>query len=199
MGYIGNKGFVYLWKLCIIGVETEEILAPLTCVLENNKPLFFDIAIGSDMLKLPIEEQKQTVDKSPVKKEELFKHWEEWKKPVVAKYQKRNERLFDRETERINRFYDDYALKVEDKIRRLENEKKEINRKKDNSSDFEERRKYQKRLQDIDITLGKLNLQVYKEKSEGEEKREKELKQLQKKLDLKFKEKLIAITHFELK
>ncbi len=197
--YIGNEGFAYLWKLCIVGVETEEMLAPLVCIIKNNEPVFFDIAIGSDMLKMPITEQRNTVDKSPIKKEELFKYWEEWKKPVVVKYQKRNERLFDRETERINRFYDDYALKIEDRIKKLEDEKKEINRKKDNSSDFEERRKYQKRLQDIDIALGKLNLQVYKEKSEGEKKREKELKKLQEKLDLKFEEKLIAITHFELR
>jgi len=41
-----------------------------------------------------------------------------------------------------------------------------------------------------------LNLQVYKERSEGEKKREKEQKELRDKLDLKFQEEMIALTHF---
>jgi hypothetical protein len=116
----------------------------------------------------------------------------------LEKYQKRNERLFDRETDRINRYYDDYALRVEDRISKLEEEKLDVNRRRDNSSDLEERRKLQKRLQDITIALDRLNIEKLKLKQEAAIKREKELKELWDKLELTTMEELIAITHFKL-
>ena len=193
----GKGGYVFLWKLKISGVETEEILAPLVFIEKvEGKFDVLDIAIANELLNVESESVAATFDSSPISKDLLLKTWEEWKKPVIEKYQKRNERLFDREIERISRYYDDYALRTQDKIKKYEEEKKEIIRKKDNSSDFAEREKYRKRIQDIDVQLGRLNLQVYKERSEGEKKREKEQKELRDKLDLKFQEEMIALTHF---
>jgi hypothetical protein len=184
----------------VLGVETEEILAPLVFI-EKNKGKFdvLDIAIGNELLEVVIEGIENKIKDLPIGKEELLKTWEEWKKPVIEKHQKRNERLFDREIERISRYYDDFALKTQDKIKGYEEEKREIVRQKDNSSDFVEREKYRKRIQDIDIQLGKLNMQVYKERAEGEKKREIEQKELRDKLDLKFQEEMIALTHFIIK
>jgi len=192
-----KEGFVFLWKLKVVGVETEEILAPLVFI-EKTKGKFdiLDIAIGNELLDVAGENISTSIKNSPISKDELLKTWEEWKKPVVERYQKRNESLFDREIERISRYYDDYALRTQDKIKKYEEEKKEIIRKKDNSSDFAEREKYRKRIQDIDIQLGRLNMRAYKERAEGEQKREKEQKGLRDKLDLKFQEEMIALTHF---
>jgi len=196
-GAKGKEGYVFLWKLKIAGVETEEILVPLIFI-EKAKGKFdiLDIAIANELLDVESESATAIFANSPISKDLLLKTWEEWKKPVLERYQKRNERLFDREIERISRYYDDYALRTQDRIKKYEEEKKEIIRKKDNSSDFAEREKYRKRIQDIDIQLGRLNLQVYKERSEGEKKREKEQKELRDKLDLKFQEEMIALTHF---
>jgi hypothetical protein len=134
----------------------------------------------------------------PIKKDESLVEWQEWKKPVVEKYQKRNERLFDRETDRINRYYDSFALRVEDKMASLSEERTEVNRKRENSADLEERRKFQKRSRDIDIALGKLRIEQLKLKQEAELLRQKELDNLDKKLDLKIEEEMIAVTHFEI-
>ena len=195
-----KKGYIFLWKLKIIGVETEEILVPLVFI-EGVKEKFdiLDIAIANELLGVESESPLATFNSSPISKELLLETWEKWKKPVTEKYQKRNEHLFDREIERISRYYNDYALRTQDKIKKYEDEKKEIIRKKDNSSDFTEREKYRKRMQDVDIQLGRLNLQVYKERSEGEKKREKEQGELRDKLDLKFHEEMIALTHFTIK
>jgi hypothetical protein len=154
------------------------------------------VAIANEFIGVESVDSGKTLESSPIKKEFLLQTWEKWKKPVVERYQKRNERLFDREIERISRFYDDYALRTQDKIKKYENEKKEIIRKKDNSSDFAEREKYRKKIQDIDIQLGRLNMRAYKEKAEGEKKREKEQRALRDKLGLKFYEEMIAMTHF---
>jgi len=193
----GKNGIIFLWKLRITGVETEEILAPLAFIEEANGEFdVLDIAVASELLDVESESVADTFENLPIGKALLLKTWENWKKPVVEKYQKRNERLFDREIERISRYYDDFALRTQDKIKKYEEEKKEIIRKKDNSSDFSERDKYRKRMQDIDIQLGRLNLQMFKEKSEGEKNREKEQKELRDKLDLKFQEEMIALSHF---
>jgi len=193
----GKEGFVFLWKLKIAGVETEEILAPLVFIEKaEGKFDVLNIAIANELLDVENESIGKTLKDSPIKKELLIKTWEKWKKPVIERYQKRNERLFDREIERISRFYNDYSLRTQDRIKKYENEKKEIERKKDNSSDFSEREKYRKKIQDIDIKLGRLNMQVYKERAEGEKKREKEQKTLRDKLELKFYEEMITMTHF---
>ncbi len=192
-----NEGFVFLWKLKVAGVETEEILVPLVFI-EKTKGKFdvLDIAIGNELLDVESESVATTFDNSPISKDLLLETWEKWKKPVIEKYQKRNEKLFDREIERISRYYNDYALRTQDRIKKYEDEKKELNRKKENSSDFVEREKYRKRMQDIDIQLGRLNMQVYKERAEGEKKREKEQIGLRDKLNLKFQEEMIALSHF---
>ncbi|MFH1712814.1 MAG: hypothetical protein ABH896_01320 [Candidatus Jacksonbacteria bacterium] len=193
----GKEGFIFLWKLKIVGVETEEILAPLVFI-EKIKGLFdvLDAGVANQLIDVESIDAGKTFAKSPISKESLLQTWNKWKKPVVEKHQKRNERLFDREIERISRYYDDYALKTQDRIKKYEEEKKEIIRKKDNSSDFDEREKYRKRIQDIDIQLGRLNMQTYRERARGEKEREKEQKELRDKLALQFNEEMIALAHF---
>jgi len=196
-GATGKEGFIFLWKLKITGVETEEILVPLVFIEKTNgKFNVLDVAIANEFIGVESVNSGKTFESSPIKKEFLLQIWERWKRPVVERYQKRNERLFDREIERISRFYNDYSLRAQDRIKKYENERKEIERKKENSSDFSEREKYRKHIQDIDIRLGRLNMQVYKERAEGEKKREKEQKALRDKLELKFYEEMIAMTHF---
>ena len=83
-------------------------------------------------------------------------------------------------------------------MKKLEDEKAEANRKRDNSADLEERRKLQKRARDIDIALGKLRLEQLKLRQEAESLKQKELEALDKKLDLKIDDELVAVTHFEI-
>ncbi|QQG46539.1 MAG: DEAD/DEAH box helicase [Candidatus Niyogibacteria bacterium] len=192
-----KEGFIFLWKLKIAGVETEEILVPLV-FLEKTEGEFsaLDVAIANEFIDVESVDSEKTLESSPIKKEFLLQTWEKWKKPVVERYQKRNERLFDRETNRINRYYDDYALRVEDRMKKSENEQKDVNRRRDNSSDLEERRKLLKRIQDINIALDKLRIQQLKLRQEGAKLREKELDNLWKTLEPKISEEMIAITHF---
>lgn len=195
----GAEGFLFLWKLKVSGVETEETVVPMAFVKQGETFKPIDSSASSALLSVNAEDTGKTFAASPIKKDEILAIWNEWKKPVLEKYYKRNERLFDRETDRINRYYDDYALRVEDKIKKLEDEKLEVNRKRDNSADMEERRKYAKRLQDISIAMGKLQLEQVKLRQEAEMKRQKELEELNKKLEPAIVEELVAVTHFEIR
>ena len=68
----------------------------------------------------------------------------------MSKYQHRNERLYDREVDRINRYYQDYSLRVDDRIKKSEEEKEELNRRRDNSADLTERRELHKKIQEVE-------------------------------------------------
>jgi len=193
-----KEGFIFLWKLKVSGVENEELIVPFGFLNINGDYQSLDYLAINDLLSVATQGSQKTIDSVPIKKEVLFAEWAEWKKPVVDKYQRRNERLFDRETDRINRYYDDYALRVEERMKKLEEEKSDANRKRDNSADLEERRKLQKRARDIDIALGKLRLEQLRLRQEAETSRQKELEGLDRKLDLRIEEEMIAVTHFEI-
>lgn len=197
--FIGKEGYIYLWKLKVVGVETEEIIIPLVFIKANGEFKSLDFSVAEELLTVEVSEKSQTFENSPIrKKEELFIAWESWKVPVLAKYKKKNERLLDRETDRINQYYNDYALKAENKIRKKEQEKVELNRRRDNSADMEERRELLKKIQNIEISLGRFRIEQLRLRQEAEKKREQELKDLFEKLELEINEEMIAVTHFVL-
>ena len=196
---INKDGFMFLWKLTISGVENEEIIIPFAFIFNDNKYQSLDFTIAEELLTVDSINNDKKLESSPIKKEELINVWENWKKPIVIKYEKRNERLFDRETDRINRFYDDYALQIEDKIKKLETDRIDLNRRRDNSADLEERRELQKKIQNITISLDRLQIEQLKLKQEASKLRQKELEELWEKLKPRISEELIAVTHFQIK
>jgi len=194
--YIGKEGFIYLWKLEVIGVENEEIIVPLAFISENGNFRSLDFSVAEELLTVETSENNKAYGSSPIRKEKLLSVWESWKNPVLEKYKKKNERLLDRETDRINQYYNDYALKAENKIQKKEQEKAELNRRRDNSADMEERRNLLKRIQNIEISLGRFRIEQLKLRQGAEKEREKELKDVFTKLELEINEEMIAITHF---
>ena len=148
-------------------------------------------------LSLEAQEQTQTVDTSPLGKEKLLSLWENWKKQVLEKYQRRNEHLYDREVDRINRYYQDYSLRVDDRIKKSEVEKEDLNRRRDNSADLTERRGLHKKIQEIELRLDRLRLEQIKLKQEANQLKRKDYEELEKKFELKTEEELIAVTLFK--
>lgn len=195
---IGKEGYIFLWKLIISGIENEEILLPLTFIRHNNSNKLLEIGVANELLYLPCTVNSNKFSKSPVSETELLKEWTSWKDSALKRYKLRNERLFDHETDRINRFYDSYALKTEDKIEKLLQEKKELTKKHENSSDMDQRIKLKKELQNIQVRIDKLELEKADFKKEAAQKREQELNSLWSRLELKTEDKLIAITHFNI-
>jgi len=196
--YTDKEGYIFLWKLKVSGVETEEIIVPLAFIRTNGEFKSMDHSVAEELLTVSTTDNMETFDSSPIDKDRLLSVWESWKEPVLAKYKKKNERLLDRETDRINQYYNDYALRTDNKIKKKEQEKVDLNRRRDNSADMEERRDLMKRIQNIEISLGKLRIEQLKLKQEAEIAREKELKDLFNKLELDINEEMIAVTHFRL-
>jgi len=196
--FIGKEGIVYLFKLKIMGIEEEDMLAPMIFIKTGNVYKALGLEIAEEMLTLEAEEQPEKMDTSPLEKEKVLLLWEEWKKQVFEKYQRRNERIYDREVDRINRYYQDYSLRVDDRIRKLEDEKEEFNRRRDNSADLAERRELHRKIQDSELRLDRLRLEQIKLKQEANQLKQKDYEQLDKKFELKTEEELIAVTLFKL-
>ena len=158
---------------------------------------FLSLELAEEILTLDAEEKPQKFDTSPLEEEKVLSLWEEWKKQVLEKYQHRNERLYDREVDRVNRYYQDYSLRVDDRIRKLEEEKEDLNRKRDNSADLTERRELHKKIQDIELRLDRFRLEQIKLKQEANELKQKDYEELDRKFKLKSEEELIAVTLFK--
>lgn len=195
--FISKEGIVYLFKLKIIGIEEEDILAPMTFTKKGKNYEFLSLELAEEILTLEAEEKPQKFDTSPLEEEKVLSLWEEWKKQVLEKYQRRNERLYDREVDRINRYYQDYSLKVDDTIKKLEEEKEDLNRRRDNSADLTERRELHKKMQEIELRLDRLRLEQIKLKREANELKQKDYEELERKFELKTEEELIAVTLFK--
>jgi ERCC4-related helicase len=199
--FLDKDGFIFLFKLRVNGIETEEVLAPLTFIEEKKAYKPIDLPTANQILTLNVLHDNPStpgISELPFSKEELLSCWNNWKSQALEIYQKKNERLYDREIDRINRYYQDYALKVDDKINKLEKELAELNRKRDNSADLAERRDLHKKIQKAELDIDKLRIEQIKLKEEAFTKKQKDLEGLDVKFGIKTEEKLIAVTHFRI-
>ena len=194
---VDKEGIIYLFKLIIKGIEEEEILAPMTFIRKNNTYESISLEIAEEILSLEAQEQTQKADISPIEEKGVLSLWENWKKQVLEKYQRRNERLYDREVDRINRYYQDYSLRVDDRIKKAEEEKEDLNLRRDNSADLSERRELHRKIQEIELRLDRLRLEQIKLKQEANQLKQKDYEELEKKFGLKTEEELFAVTLFK--
>jgi ERCC4-related helicase len=194
---VDNEGIIYLFKLIIKGIEEEEILAPMTFIRKNNTYESISLEITEEILSLEAQEQIRKADISPIEEKRVLSLWEDWKKQVLEKYQHRNERLYDREVDRINRYYQDYSLRVDDRIKKAEEEREDLNRRRDNSADLAERRELHRKIQEIELRLDRLRLDQIKLKQEANQLKQKDYEELEKKFELKTEEEMIAVTLFK--
>ena len=197
--YVGKEGMLYLFKLIVEGVETDEILAPLFFIKEDaDKWQILTLEEGRFLIELPIRDTDETLAKSPLSKQEVLDKWDEWKKEILNRFEKRNQRLYVREQNRIDRYWDSYVLQNQDKIEKVEKEIKDLQRRRSNTIDFNQIRKLSKKIQQSEIRLQRLKLERTKLESKALGKKEKEFKELNSKLEFKKYQELLAIAKFKI-
>ncbi|MFH1825074.1 MAG: SNF2-related protein [Candidatus Firestonebacteria bacterium] len=196
---LNKEGIIYLFKLKVIGVEETDLLAPMTFIKKDNVYEPVSLEVAEELLSLDVEQQNETVNESPLDEQKVLSVWNEWKKQVFEKYQRRNERLYDREIDRIDRYYKDYSLRVDDQIKKAEEEKDELNRKRESSADLSERRELHKKIQDLTLKIDKLQVEQIQLKKEANKLKQKDYEDINKKLELTSEEELIAVTLFKIK
>lgn len=194
--YLDKEGFIFLFQLKVKGVEEDEILAPLSFIKENNDYLPIPYNTARFIVELDSEQINEITEKSPISKERLLAEWRKWQSEAVAKFEKRNERLYIREEERIYRYWDSQAVQTKDKIEKLEKGIRDLKRKRQNTIDFDKKRKLAQKIQKTEISLQRLKIQQTKIEAEALENKQKDIDELNEKLKLDITEKLIAVTKF---
>jgi len=197
--YIGKEGMLYLFKLIVEAIETDELLAPMFFIKKNdNGWQTLTLEEGRFLIELPMETTKKVLSKSPISKEEVLDRWKEWKKEAVSRFERRNQRLYVREQNRIERYWDSYVLQNQDKIERVEAQIKDLQRRKSNTVDFNQIRDLSKKIQQAEIRLQQLKLERTKLESEALKDKQKDFEELNKKLEFKSRQELIAIAKFRI-
>ena len=197
--YVGKEGMLYLFKLTVQGIETDEILAPLFFIKED-KNIWDTLTLeeGRFLIELPIDNTDKTLTKSPLSKQDVLNKWNEWKKEALDRFEKRDQRLYVREQNRIERYWDSYVLQNQDKIDKIEKEIKDLQRRKSNTVDFNQIRELSKKIQLAEIRLQKLKLERTKLESQSLEGKQKDFEELNKKLEFKNRQELLAIAQFQI-
>ena len=195
-----KEGFIYLFKIIVEGVETDEMLIPLAFIENEGN---YDI-ISVDKIKYVIENfdshtVDEKVDKSPIPKNQLLNVWKKWKEDSLKKYQERNENLYEREEKRIERYWESQTFEEQDEIEKLKHELDELKRKKNNTIDFDEKRKYSEKLQKKENKLKDLKIEKAKNEADYLDMKRQDLDKLNNDLDLNVDDKLIAVTRFIIK
>ena len=100
--------------------------------------------------------------------------------------------------DRIYRYWDNYSLKVKDIIDKIKKEIDELQRKREATLDFQEKREIDQKVQKANIRLHQRMIELNKEEQESLEQKQKDMEILNEKLKIKIQEKLIAIAKFKL-
>lgn len=193
-----QNGLIYVFKLTISAVEEDEVLAPLAFVKANGIFSPLDVETSKTLAEANSEITSNTINKSPLEKGALYNHWNKWKTEILKKYQQRNEKLYTREMDRINRYWDNYSLKTKDSIDKVKIELDELKRKREITLDFQAKRDFDQKIQKKQLRLRQLNTTLLTEEDLALKQQMRESKALNDKLELKQSEELIAITAFEL-
>jgi len=193
-----TNGIIYVFKLTVQAVEIEEILIPMVFVSSSSSYVPLDPTLSRELAESISETTGETLDASPVTESMLLDTWADWKKPILTKYEKRNEHLYNREMERIYRYWDNHSLETKDALAKTRGEIEELRRHRDTTLDFASKRKIDQQIQSRDLTIQKLLIRQNEEEREAIEGKRKDIEALNAKLDCKFSDELVAIAQFKI-
>lgn len=194
--HVGKQGILYLFKIIVEGIETDEALIPMAFIHNGKDWMPLTSEEGTFLIELPSEATEGTLEKSPLPKEELLARWNEWKKQAVSKFELRNERLYVREQSRIERYWDSQTLQSQDKIEKLEAEIADLKRKKSNTVDFTHLRELAQKIQRTELKLQQLKMERLQLEADALKGKQNDFEELNRKLNLTKREELLAIASF---
>lgn len=189
--YIGKSGFCVSCKLTFRGLEEEDHLKHLFFVKDGNnwKPMNTDLSekmMTITMLECDVIEY----EKPP---EELInKSFENIEDCLMKEIGTRNEEYYEREMDKLELYSEEAVLKMQDDLKKIEDAWKEAKSKRQRSLSFEDRMSARKEVQRLEHEYSKMADKIAIEKKRLFEEKDKELKNLEKKLKISVEKELIA-------
>lgn len=189
--FIGKQGYCVTYKFLFRGLEEEEHLRHLFFVDENDdlKPLSNDLC--EKMMTLTAVETEAIACETPSEEmiNDVLKGFEE---DLHNEIGIRNEEYFENEMDKLEIYSEEAVFKMQDDLKKIEDAWKDAKRKRQKASSFDERMIARKEVQRLEQEYSRIVDKIANEKKRLFEDKDKELKELEKKLKLKVLKEVIS-------
>lgn len=198
--YLECEGFWYCFKLTFTGLEQESRLIHIIFVHQPGQGWQ---RLDSELAqKFPqITSRQGTHTPLPIPEEirpQLGQALEEYKQAVRKEIDERNLQYIDQEYEKLDRYVDEALLALQHKLEEIEKQKQSLQRQLERTQDYRERLELRERKDALEKAYYRKFTEIEKERRQLFRKKEKRVKDLQQKSQLRIGEKLVGICHWRL-
>lgn len=189
--YLEKSGYVLSYKLLFRGLDEEERLAHLFFVKDGDSWQGLDPGLCTKMMGITAIENGSANSEAPPSEfiSEALKGIEN---ELLKEISQRNEEYYEKEMDKLETYSEEAVLKMQDDLKKVEDEWKETKRKRQKAQGFDERMNARKEVQRLELEYSRMVDRISAEKRRLFEEKNAELKDLEKKLKLRVERKLIA-------
>ena len=181
---VGQSGHLQAYLLTITTVERDEDHIVLCGQTESGEAL--DQEILEKLLSFPVTESIPSQGhKSGALDEALSRR----KTGILTEVNRRNRTYFDAEIDKLDNWADDLKVGLEQKIKDLDKEIREVRRTAKAAVDLDEKLNWQKRQRELENLRSRRRRELYDRQDEVDHQREKLISELEHKLEQKIVEK----------
>lgn len=188
---LGKSGYCMTYKLSFKGLEEEDHLSHMFFIRESERWEALSNDLCEKMMTVTAfecEDIKHEMPPDDLADSTLRTFTDELLKEIGL----RNEDYFEREMDKLDIYSEEAVLKMQDELKKLEDAWKEAKKKRQKSLSFEERMAARKEVQRLEQEYSKMVDKIAVEKKKLFEEKNKELKSLENKLNIKVERELIA-------
>lgn len=191
--YIGKSGFWMAFKLAFEGLDTEEHLINLVFVRNGDTWGNLDYELSQKFTSLTAEGiEPDSSNALPPDDSIIEAALSPIRDNLLDKASLRNEEYYDTELDKLEQYADEVLLRLYDELKEKEIEIAEAKRRKQKSSRFEERQKVRTDAHRLELAYSNLTDKIAQEKKRLFEEKDKEMRKLEKKLEIKVQKACVA-------
>lgn len=189
--YIGKSGIWAIYKAAFEGLDTEEHLIHCVIVNENGEWAVLSQELADKFAGITAEARAEY--SLPLPDERLMDT--ALTKPLRGLTQKigeRNEEYYDAELDRLEVYAEESLMRLQDELKKKGDELAEARKRKQRAETFDERQAVRKEIHKLEMEYSQLSDKIAAENKHLFEEKDKEMKKLEKKLNLRIEKTCIA-------
>ncbi|MBI5641046.1 MAG: DEAD/DEAH box helicase family protein [Nitrospirae bacterium] len=189
--YIGKSGTWAIYKAAFEGLDTEEHLIHCVMVNENGEWTALSQELADKFAGITAE---ATADHSlpPLDEKLIDTSLSKTLRSLTQKIGERNEEYYDAELDRLEIYAEESLMRLQDELKKKGEELAEARKKKQKAETFDERQAIRKEIHKLELEYSRLSEKIAAENKRLFEEKDKEMKKLEKKLDLRIQKSCIA-------
>lgn len=198
--YWGCEGFWFCFKLTFKGLEEEEHLVHIVFVHRTGQGWQrLDSWIAQKFPEITARPGSHVPPPIPQEIEiQRLQALEEYKRALQKEIEERNLQYIDQEYEKLDRYVEEALLAIQHSLEEIESQKHELRRLLERTQDYRERLELRKKLDSLEKAYYHRVTQIEKERRKLFREKEKYIKELDQRSQLRTSEKLVGICHWRL-